>query len=279
MNRAVKVFSLLKKGGEGALIPYVPVYPDINKTMKIVEAYIAGGADMIEISVPSARPWIDGPTLQRYHKEALMKNVTLVNSLKVAELVTKEHPEIPIWLIFYLTEALSYDPEELAEMCSNAGIDIVDAPNYPIDDPFGLSKALEKREIYMIIPVDLSTATAKKGDPQYKVLYNILRAARGAIFLMLAAGGLAGIKKEFPADKARNATNNLRRILSELNKDLPIIGVTGISNETHVRRAVKDVGLDGVMMGSAFVKKIQEGASMDELKEFTRLIKQATIFP
>jgi len=33
------------------------------------------------------------------------------------------------------------------------------------------------------------------------------------------------------------------------------------------------------MMGSAFVKKIQEGASMDELKEFTRLIKQATISP
>ena len=48
-----------------ALMPYLTAgYPTLDGAREVGEAYIAAGADIIEIGVPFSDPLADGPTIQ-----------------------------------------------------------------------------------------------------------------------------------------------------------------------------------------------------------------------
>ena len=72
MNRIDEKFSVLRRRGETALIPFVTAGdPDIETTFEVLRVLERNGADLIELGVPFSDPMADGPTIQRASERAL----------------------------------------------------------------------------------------------------------------------------------------------------------------------------------------------------------------
>ena len=78
MSRIEAAFARLRSAGRTALVPYVTSgHPTRESTVPIMQALVAGGADVIELGVPFSDPMADGPTIQRANEQALALGVGL----------------------------------------------------------------------------------------------------------------------------------------------------------------------------------------------------------
>ena len=85
MGRITAEFERLKAAGKTGLVMYVTVgFPNLAETPALVQAAIAGGADIIELGVPFSDPLADGATNQRANQAALENGVTMDDCLKTA---------------------------------------------------------------------------------------------------------------------------------------------------------------------------------------------------
>jgi tryptophan synthase alpha chain len=78
MSRIATTFSRLAGERRKALIPFITAgdpHPDL--TLPLMQALVAGGADIIELGVPFSDPMADGPTIQRASERALAQGMTL----------------------------------------------------------------------------------------------------------------------------------------------------------------------------------------------------------
>lgn len=67
-----------------ALIGYLPAgFPDVDASIALVRAMVAGGCDVVEIGLPYSDPTMDGPTIQRAADTALAAGTTPDDVLRV----------------------------------------------------------------------------------------------------------------------------------------------------------------------------------------------------
>ena len=77
MNRYQAMFGGLAERGEGAFGAFVmPGDPDLAASAAILDAAVAGGADMIEVGIPFSDPVADGPAIQAAGVRALAAGAT-----------------------------------------------------------------------------------------------------------------------------------------------------------------------------------------------------------
>jgi tryptophan synthase alpha chain len=71
MSRIAAKFTSLASQGRKALIPFITAGdPHPDQTLPLMQALVAGGADIIELGVPFSDPMADGPTIQRASERA-----------------------------------------------------------------------------------------------------------------------------------------------------------------------------------------------------------------
>ena len=108
MNRIDRCFAEL--AGRKALIPFITAGdPNPGLTVALMDALVAGGADILELGVPFSDPMADGPVIQRASERALVHGVGLRDVLAmVAEF--RQHNTTPVVLMGYLNpvEAMGY---------------------------------------------------------------------------------------------------------------------------------------------------------------------------
>jgi len=72
MSTIQQTFKRLANEGRKALIPFITAGdPAPEMTLPLMQALVAGGADIIELGVPFSDPMADGPTIQRASERAL----------------------------------------------------------------------------------------------------------------------------------------------------------------------------------------------------------------
>ncbi|HNA29149.1 MAG TPA: tryptophan synthase subunit alpha, partial [Thiobacillaceae bacterium] len=70
-NRIQVTFERLAQARRKALIPFITAGdPGLDRTVPLMHALVAGGADVIELGVPFSDPMADGPTIQRASERA-----------------------------------------------------------------------------------------------------------------------------------------------------------------------------------------------------------------
>ena len=73
-------------GKRAALMPYVMGgYPTLEESLRIAQACVDAGADIIELGVPFSDPLADGPVIQAAGGDALAAGADLAGVLRVAE--------------------------------------------------------------------------------------------------------------------------------------------------------------------------------------------------
>lgn len=246
MSAIDDVFARCTGEGRAAFIPFLMAGdPDLDATASFLDALAAGGADVIELGVPFSDPIADGPTNQRATVRALAAGTKLSNIL---ELVARHRDRlgIPIVLFTYFNPVHARGIERFAEQAASSGVDgvlCVDVP--PEEGERELVPALREHgvdSIFLLAP----TSTRER-------VSRVARISSGFVYYV-SRTGVTGERAALPSDLVRD----IKRLRKKL--DQPLAVGFGISSPAQVA-AVGEVA-DGVVVGSALVRLVEENLSM-----------------
>ena len=247
LSKVDQKFSELRKNKKLALMPFIMAGdPNIEKTSQILLKLQENGADLIELGIPYSDPLADGPIIQLSASRALnsgttpRKVITLLESLK-------GKLNIPIILFTYLNPLLCFGFEQFCEMASNAGVSGLIIPDLPLEEAYKFSEVVSTYSMDLILLVAPTTP--------FERMKQISQHTKGFTYLV-SVTGVTGER-----NKMESRVENLIAKLKEINTN-PIAVGFGISNPEHVNK-VREWGADGVIIGSAFVKRISSSNAED----------------
>ncbi len=250
-------FYELKNKKKLALMPFIMAGdPNIEITSEILLRLQDNGADLVELGIPYSDPLADGPIIQLSASRALesgttpRKVITLLESLK-------GKLNIPIVLFTYLNPLLSFGFEQFCEMASNAGVSGLIIPDLPLEEAYKFSKVVSLYSMDLILLVAPTTP--------FERMRKISNYTKGFTYLV-SVTGVTGER-----NKMENRVEDLIKKLKEINNN-PIAVGFGISSPEHVNK-VREWGADGVIIGSAFVKRIASSSEKDVVNQIGNFCK------
>jgi tryptophan synthase alpha chain len=238
------VFARCATEGRAAFIPFIMAGdPSLEATAAAMTALAAGGADIIELGVPFSDPIADGPINQRAAVRALKAGTKLSG---IFEMIARHRDRlgVPVVLFTYFNPIHARGVERFAEQAAASGVDgvlCVDLP--PEEGERELVPALRDQgvdSIYLLAP----TSTKDRVD-------RVAAASSGFVYYV-SRTGVTGERAALPTELVRDVKRLRKRI------KLPLAVGFGISSPAHVA-AVGEMA-DGVVVGSALVRLMEEGA-------------------
>ncbi|XP_064942419.1 tryptophan synthase alpha chain-like isoform X2 [Musa acuminata AAA Group] len=243
-----ETFSDLRRQGRVAFIPYITAGdPDLSTTAKALKLLDCCGADIIELGLPYNNPILDGPVIQASNKRALAGKT---NMEAVISMLKEVVPQIscPIVIYSYYNLILARRSEWFLSALEDAGAKGIIVPDLPFEESADLKREAAKKNIDMVL---LTTPTTTK-----KKMKAISDASEGFIYLVSSAG----------VTGARDTVNRqVQFLLKEIKEKTakPVAVGFGISKPEHVKQ-LSLWGADGVIVGSAIVKRLGEANSTEE---------------
>lgn len=224
---------------------YHPVgFPAPGQDIAYLEAAIAGGAQVLELGLPFSDPVADGPVLQRAATQAIAAGSYPVQSIATIKALRSRHPDVGIVVMAYANTLHSLGWNTVATAFSDAGVDAVIVPDMPLRESAALRDELQRVGIGLI-PLISSTVPAATIAQA---------AAQHPPFLYAASLGVTG--QAGPGVEAETA---IQRIQATAPTARIAVGF-GVRNAADVRR-MQASGAHGVIVGSALVSAILDGAS------------------
>lgn len=228
-----------------ALVAYLTAgYPGKDAFRAQLRA-AARAADVVEIGVPFTDPMADGLTIQRSSRVALQNGVSL--RWLLAEL-TRSHCGLgaPLLLMSYLNPLLAYGIDKLPAAASSAGVSGFIVPDLPLEESAELRTALNREGLSLVQFVAPTTPAARAAR---------LAAASQGFLYALTSTGVTGQDAALP-EPTLDYLARLRRLAK-----VPVCAGFGIRGRRQVERLAPHV--DGVIVGSALVEALEQGAAMD----------------
>jgi tryptophan synthase alpha chain len=257
-----KRFQELRSRHQCALIPFVTAGdPDLQTTAEALKVLDSNGANFIELGVPYSDPLADGPVIQAAATRALQRGVTLDQVLEVVRTVG---PEVnsPIILFTYYNPILNRGIDRFMQDLAAAGVAGLVVPDLPLEEIEALLTAAAKASIDVTLLVAPTSPTER--------IRAIANQAQGFIYLV-SVTGVTGMRTEIQG-RVKDLLNSLKQSTDKA------IGVGfGVSGPDQARQ-LKDWGAHGVIVGSAFVKRLHQDdrqAALDNIGQFCRELKAA----
>jgi len=261
MSRIEKTFNKLKAGRKKALIVYVMAGdPDLAATERLVPELGKAGADLIELGVPFSDPIADGPVIQRADERALRQKTTLTAILAMVARV-RERTDTPLILMTYENPVCKYGEARFAEDAVKAGVDGVIVPDLPMEEAGPLHAQCKKHGLDLIFLAAPTSPPAR--------LKKIAELSRGFIYYV-SMTGITGAQLRDLTD-VRSHVDALKRY-----SDKPVAVGFGISTPDQARRVGQLA--DGIIVGTAVVKMIEEAGrtqGMEKVTDLVRALKEA----
>jgi tryptophan synthase alpha chain len=243
MSRLDDVFVRSAAKAELALIAYLTAgYPTPDETLGLVSAAVAAGADIVELGVPFSDPMGDGPVIQGSSEVALSAGMTVGRALESVAELRRAGIDVPIVLMGYCNPFLRYGVQRLFADACVAGVDGFVIPDLPPQEADEWLDAAGDHELDIVF-------FAAPGTPPERLSYSAARS--GGFLYCLAAEGVTGTR----SDLDPRLFGYLARVRA--GTDMPLAVGFGISRPEHVRALHGHA--DGVIVGSAIVRRITEG--------------------
>ena len=248
MTRIEKRFSDLRGKSEKALIAYITAGDSsLEVTERLIPALAAAGVDLLEIGVPFSDPTADGPVIQAAAQRALKKGVTLDKVLGMIKR-TRMLSDIPVVLFGYYNPIFSYGVGKFAQRAKDAGVDGILVVDLPPEEAHELRRYTDPAGIDFISLIAPTT-----DDERIK---KVVAKAQGFLYY-ISVTGVTGTKKPQIADIKKDVAR-IRRF-----SNLPVVVGFGISTPRQAGEIAAHA--DGVVVGSAFVRLIDENREGDDL--------------
>ena len=235
-------FEDLKETKKLALMPFLMAGdPSLEITSEILMILQEKGADLIELGIPYSDPLADGPIIQFSASRAL-KSGTTINRVLTLLKSLKGKLNIPIILFTYFNPLLSFGFNAFCEMAANSGVAGLIIPDLPLEEASDYSEIAQKYSLDLILLVAPTTPLER--------MKRISDVTKGFTYLV-SVTGVTGERNQL-----ENRVEKLIKELKNISSNPVAVGF-GISSPDHVKK-VQQWGADGVIIGSAFVKRICE---------------------
>lgn len=244
----------LRAGGRKLLVAYV-TGGMTEDWIECVQAAAVAGADAIEIGIPFSDPMIDGPVIQEASVRALDRGTTPVG---VIDAVAAADIGVPVAVMTYYNIVLRMGHRRMARSLGDAGITAAIVPDLPLEELDPWAAEADRAGVATVLLVAPST-------PEPRVT-RICARSRGFVYAV-ARMGVTGERETLGAE----ATTVVHRIRAAT--DAPVCVGIGVSTPAQAR-AVCQVS-DGVVVGSALVRRLLEGGGPDAAGQFVSSLRAA----
>lgn len=233
--------------GRKLLVPYITGGYD-DDWPRVVEAVAAAGADAVELGIPFSDPVMDGVVIQAASQQALSRGATPTSILAEA---AKIDAGIPLVVMTYYNIVFRAGHRRFARSLAEQGIAGAIVPDLPLVELDGWGEAADEAGVETIL-------LAAPNTPDV-TLAEICRRTRGWVY-GVALMGVTGERTSL-ASSAGLMGRRLKAVT-----DKPVLLGVGVSTPAQAAEAVAEA--DGVIVGSALVRRLLEGAGPDGAAAF-----------
>lgn len=221
--------NILKK-----LVGYITSsYPENNFTVDLALSMKEAGVDTLELGIPFSDPVADGPVIEKANLLALENGFKLKDLFEVTEKIA---PQMNTLWMGYMNPFYHYGMEEFFKKAQDFGVKGAIIPDLPYEEATfynDLCRTYNQSIISFVAPTHSENRIKK-----------VVQNAKEFIYMVAYAGITGSGKKE-----------DLTQIIENVKKysDTPLYIGFGVDEHSCKEKAV---GVDGVIVGSAFVKHI-----------------------
>jgi tryptophan synthase alpha chain len=243
----------LREDGRKLLVPYVTGGLG-SAWLDVVRAVADAGADAIEIGIPFSDPVMDGRIIQEASRRAIEIGATpagIINDLAKVDI------GVPLVIMTYYNPVQHYGHARFAASLVASGIDGAIIPDLPLDELVGSpggdggepawADAADEANVETVLLAALTTPEDR--------LAAICHRSRGFVYGV----SLLGVTGE-RAKLSDGATEMGRRLKAATDK--PVLLGVGLSTPEQAVEASSVA--DGVIVGSALVRRLLEGGGPEQ---------------
>ncbi len=242
--------------------------PDPDACSKVIDAVVAGGADILELGIPFSDPIADGKSIQAAGVRALAAGTTPRRVLELAKSAKEKH-HVPIALMTYFNILYSQGFQNFLRLAKSHDVDGIIIPDLP------LGEASEYARISRGLGVDNILLAAPTTPPERM---RMLAASTSGFLYLVSLLGVTGARQSL-----RRSTPALIAFAHRYTRGrVPLAVGFGISAPEHVREVIR-AGADGVIVGSGIVDRVakysedgERAKVLQNVEEYVRSLKAAT---
>lgn len=243
---SAEVIDRAKKEGRAALVAYIPVgFPSFEGTVEAVRALVGSGVDAIEFGIPYTDPVMDGPVIQEAADLALAQGTRPVDVMRAID--SLNDLDAALLVMSYYNPILKYGLEAFARDLAAAGGAGVITPDLTPDSGgewIAASRAHGVERIFLAAP----------SSPE-KRLRLVTKSSTGFVYAA-STMGVTGL---------RSSVGQAARTLVERTRDAGAERVcVGLGVSNGAQAAEVGAYADGVIVGSAFVRRLLEAQTPSE---------------
>ena len=250
MSRLDELFAQCRAEGRAALIGYLPVgFPSYEESVAGMLALVEGGVDAVEVGVPYSDPGMDGPVIQVAVDQALRGGSRVAQVFDAVRAVSEVAPVV---VMGYWNPVEKYGPARFAKDLKAAGGSGAITPDL-IPEEAGpwleAARAEDLDPVFLVAPSSTEARLQVVGSTNRGFVY--------AASTMGVTGTRATVGNRAEELVARTRTHT----------ELPVCVGLGVSNGEQAAEVAAYA--DGVIVGSAFVRALQDGGP-DAVRELAR---------
>jgi tryptophan synthase alpha chain len=242
-----------RDAGRKLLVPYVTGGLG-GSWLDVVRAVAVAGADAIEVGIPFSDPVMDGRTIQEASQRALDIGATPAG---IAADLAGLDVDVPLVVMTYYNLIGHMGHHRFAAALVAGGVDGAIVPDLPLDELDGWGTAADEAGIETVLLAGPTTTDER--------LARICARSHGFVY-GVALMGVTG-EREVLASQAKVMGARCKAAT-----DKPVLLGLGISNPEQAREAA--AAADGVIVGSALVRRLLEGGGPEEAGAFVASLRE-----
>ena len=232
---------------------FVGCYPTPDQSFELIKQAIDNGVSIVEVGYVTSEASAEGSTIKSAHDHVLEKGYTLNDTIKLVEKIRDYNKDVGIVLMGYIANLYKYQIKKFVDDIKKAGADAV----LVVDAPHELKEENELRHSLNTNGLSLIKLAAPTTDQ--KRLEDIVKISSGFIYQV----NVSGVTGDKSADET-DVINFVKRIKNLTN--IPVCSGFGIKTPEDAKK-VANSGCNGVIVGSTFVKYIQDNINAPDLTQ------------
>jgi tryptophan synthase alpha chain len=243
-----------RAAGRKLLVPYVTGGLG-REWCDVVRAVVEAGADAVEIGIPFSDPIMDGRTIQEASQRALDLGATPIG---VIDALADVDVPVPLIVMTYYNLIARLGHTRAANALRGVGVTGAIIPDLPLDELDGWGDAADAADVATVLLAAPTTPDDR--------LTAICERSRGFVY-GVSLLGVTGERTALPVHAEQMGAR------CKAVTDRPVLLGVGISTPEQAAQAAQ--AADGVIVGSALVRRLLEGGGPDEAAAFVATLRAA----
>lgn len=246
MTTLEEAFARTRAEGRAALVAYLPAgYPSVRGGIDALVAMVDAGVDVVEVGLPYSDPLLDGPTIQAAVEAALATGTRTADVLATVEAVARTGAATVV--MSYWNPVERYGVARFATELAAAGGAGVITPDLTPEEAGPWLAATSDAGVDPVFLVAPSSTDAR--------IARVAEVSRGFVYAA-STMGVTGARDQV-SDRAESLVARVRAATS-----LPVCVGLGVSTAAQAAEVASYA--DGVIVGSAFVRRLLDAPSAAE---------------